>query len=106
MFWQLCHGFDLSKIMYTLLTLIYFSCFVTIPLQWGHAMNKNGYYRTANFPITFSAEIFMVVATMGALGNDETVYGCVWNYEETTKSTVQFRGTDLMGSPWFIAVGK
>ena len=69
-------------------------------------MNKNGYYRTANFPIAFPTVVFMALATMGALGNDETVYGCAWNYEETTKSTVQFRGTDLMGSPWFIAVGK
>lgn len=75
-------------------------------IQWGHAMNKNGYYRTANFPITFPTATFMALATMGALGSDETVYACVWNYEETTKSTVQFRTTDLLGSPWFIAVGK
>lgn len=69
-------------------------------------MNKNGYYRTANFPIAFSTATFMVLATMGALGTDETIYECVWNYEETTKSAVQFRTKDLMGDPWFIAVGK
>lgn len=69
-------------------------------------MNKNGYYRTTNFPIAFPAQIFMSLAIMGALGNDETGYGCVWNYEETTRTTVQFRTTDLVGNPWFIAVGK
>lgn len=75
-------------------------------IQWGHAMTKNGYYRTANFPIAFPTAVFIALAIMGALGNDEIVYGCVWNYEETTKSTLQFRTTDLSGNPWFIAVGK
>jgi len=75
-------------------------------IQWGHAMTKNGYYRTTNFPIAFPTQIFMSLAIMGALGNDENVYGCVWNYEETTRTTVQFRTTDLSGNPWFIAVGK
>lgn len=69
-------------------------------------MNKNGYYRTADLPITFTTVTFEAVATMGALGNDETVYGCVWNYEESTKSTIQFRTTDLSGNPWYIVVGK
>lgn len=82
------------------------SFFGNLILQWGHAMTKNEYYRTANFPIAFTTRAFMVFSTMGALGNDETVYGCVWNYEETTKTTVQFRTTNLLGNPWFLAVGK
>lgn len=69
-------------------------------------MTKDGYYRTANFPIAFPTEVFMAFSTMGALGNDENVYGCVWNYEETTKTTVRFRATNLLGNPWFLAVGK
>lgn len=82
------------------------SLFGGLILQWGHAMTKDGYYRTANFPIAFPTEVFMAFSTMGALGNDETVYGCVWNYEETTKTTVKFRTTNLLGNPWFLAVGK
>lgn len=82
------------------------SLFGGLIIQWGHAMNKNGYYRTADLPITFTTVTFEAVATMGALGNDETVYGCVWNYEESTKSTIQFRTTDLSGNPWYIVVGK
>lgn len=81
------------------------SLFGGLIIQWGHAMNKNGYYRTADFPIAFPTAVFMALATMGALENDESVYGCVWNYEETTRTTVQLRVTDLVGNPWFIAVG-
>lgn len=95
-----------QKIMNTLLVFPFCCMFVIVPLQWGHAMTKDEYYRRANFPIAFPAEVFMVFSTMGALGNDATVYGCVWNYEETTRTTVQFRTTDLLGNPWFLAVGK
>ena len=77
-----------------------------MPQQWGHAMAKDEYYRRANFSIAFPTEVFMVFSTMGALGNDATVYGCVWNYEDTTRTTVQFRTTNLLGNPWFLAVGK
>lgn len=82
------------------------SLFGGLILQWGHAMTKDEYYRRANFPIAFPAEVFMAFSTMGALGNDTNAYGCVWNYEETTKTTVQFRTTNLLGNPWFLAVGK
>lgn len=82
------------------------SLFGGLILQWGHAITKDEYYRRADFPIAFPTYVFMVFSTMGALENDKTVYGCVWNYEETTKTAVQFRTTDLLGNPWFLAVGK
>ena len=80
--------------------------FVIVPLQWGHAMTKNGYFRTMNLPLTFPTGIYTCIATMGALANDTNVYGCVWNYEETTKSLVQFKTTEEIGNPWFIVIGK
>lgn len=97
---------DFQKIMNTLLVFPFCCMFVIVPLQWGHAMTKDEYYRRANFPIAFPAEVFMAFSTMGALGHDTNAYGCVWNYEETTKTTVQFRTTNLLGNPWFLAVGK
>lgn len=94
------------KIMNTLLVFPFCCMFVIVPLQWGHAMTKNGYFRTMNLPLTFPTGIYTCIATMGALANDTNVYGCVWNYEETTKSLVQFKTTEEIGNPWFIVIGK
>lgn len=59
--------------MHTLLTLTYFSCFVTIPLQWIKATEGE----TITLPVSFNKSKFVVLGTCIA---------SQWVYENVTVS--------------------
>lgn len=103
MFCQLCHGFDLSKIMYTLLTLIYFSCFVTIPLQWGTVYWGSSDMETKfTFPIEFSEG--MISAVAADTGGGSQGFGI---HPIDTKSADIYRsGEGYNGSCRLVLIGK
>ena len=85
--------------MHTLPTLTYFSCFVTIPLQWGTV--TAGDYA---LPISFASNYSVVANDIGSAAASIKI-------EKKTNSIVNFRGRDYTGSNYntptviFIAVG-
>nr|DAM83063.1 MAG TPA: hypothetical protein [Caudoviricetes sp.] len=55
MFWQLCHGFGLSKIMNSLLVFPFCYLFVTVLLQWINAGFDTGETsKEVSYPIAFT----------------------------------------------------
>lgn len=61
--------------MHTLLTLTYFSCFVTIPLQWGDYDNANG-LSEITYPISLTNKPFVIITTEGdPAGWDNNING-------------------------------
>lgn len=61
--------------MHTLLTLTYFSCFVTIHLQWGDYDNANG-LSAITYPISLTNKPFVIIPTEGdPAGWDNNING-------------------------------
>nr|DAE71577.1 MAG TPA: putative tail fiber protein [Caudoviricetes sp.] len=56
--------------MHTLLTLTYFSCFVTIPLQWGFYVCN----ASQSYPIAFSINPYCIAASVLASTTDSNYY--------------------------------
>ena len=48
--------------MNTLHTLVYFSCFVIIPLQWGNIYTNSDGFGTVNFPLSYTQNCFGIYA--------------------------------------------
>ena len=75
MFWRFSIDFIFKKFMHTLLTLTYFSCFVTIHLQWGDYDNANG-LSAITYPISLTNKPFVIIPTEGdPAGWDNNING-------------------------------
>jgi hypothetical protein len=59
--------------MHTLLTLTYFSCFVTIPLQWGTTTTNGDNGALIALPIAFSQKIMAVTGIPTATAGSGTM---------------------------------
>lgn len=97
--------------MHTLLTLTYFSRFVTIHPQWGYANTKNEkntFIRDGTFPIAFPTKVFACYGTIKGLENDNNQYTLIWVDGKTTNSTIRFSVVveGNLGSPAYFAIGK
>lgn len=82
--------------MHTLLTLTYFSCFVTIPLQWGIAPLVAPNTTKAFFPISFKNTEYVIVAT-GHIDDNATAYikGALYNHKDA--NTCLLRTSEAQG---------
>lgn len=82
------------------------SLFGGLIIQWLYVNQKNGIYRTGTFPIAFS-NVFRCFGTMVGTAKDSNTYNVIWNDNNTTNTTVQFRVNDTEnGSPVCLAIGK
>lgn len=89
--------------MHTLLTLTYFSYFVTIPLQWINFQADNGEHQIS-FPITFSNRCYSVL-----IGSNDSDTSNIYNIHPAGYTTSNFNyaftfttAKDALG----IAIGK
>lgn len=89
--------------MHTLLTLTYFSCFVTIPLQWGIVYWVSSDMETKfTFPIEFSEG--MISAVAADTGGGSQGFGI---HPIDTKSADIYRsGEGYNGSCRLVLIGK
>lgn len=79
--------------MHTLLTLTYFSCFVTIPLQWGMpTIGDTADYVDYQLPISMPHEVLMVVCSdlVGRTATTATIWKTCWNVKASTTTAVRF----------------
>lgn len=79
--------------MHTLLTLTYFSCFLTIPLQWGMpTLLDTTYYADYQLPISMPHKVLMVVCSDlvgGGPSTTATMWKTCWNVTDNTKTSVR-----------------
>ncbi len=79
--------------MHTLLTLTYFSYFVTIPLQWGMPLiSSTNCYVDYQLPISMPHEVLMVVCSdlVGEAATTATIWKTCWNVKASTTTAVRF----------------
>lgn len=94
--------------MHTLLTLTYFSCFLTIPLQWGNFGENAANNSETTLPIAFASALYVVVITDKASSGYPLNYGV---YQLSSKSFYAYSRRSITGDienvifGYWIAIG-
>lgn len=91
--------------MHTLLTLTYFSYFVTIPLQWGTAPWAAAKTAQAVFPISFTNANYVICAT-GHIEDNATEYlnGILYNHKAVDSCLLRCSETNGPAAE-YVAIG-
>ena len=89
--------------MHTLLTLTYFSCFLTIPLQWGYFLNNTPNNSEVTLPIAFASALYVVVITDTASCGYPLTYGI---YQLSSKSFYAYSRRSVIGNVENVIFGR